>query len=152
MRWIWDASEFVRKAHRRLRFREKSRPSLQLLRLEIREDSAECEWLARATDPWGADLPIQLKAGTEALEALRDALAVRKCLFVSLPQIRCATFRVYRAIEGQPRELIIAGSVSREHEPPARVASLVMRATLCGLRFNLSGGVFENLSAELRDL
>lgn len=152
MKWIYDAAEFMWKVRHRLRFGELSRSPLKLLRLELREDCAECEWLARASDPWDADLPIDLKAGNEVLEALRDALAVRKHLFASLPQIRCASFRVYRAMEGQSRELIIAGSVSREDEPPARVASLVMRAKLCGLRFNLSEGVFEGLSAEVRQL
>ena len=147
MKWIWGAAEFLRKVHCQLRFGERSRAPLRLLRLELQEDSAECEWLARANDPWDADLPVELREENETLQALRDALSVREFLFSSLPEIRCATFNVYRATEWQSRQLIITGLVSRDDEPPARVASLVMRARLCGLRFNLCGGAFEGLGS-----
>jgi hypothetical protein len=33
-------------------------------------------------------------------------------------------------------------------EPPPRLASLVMQAKLCGLRFSLAEGVFEPLNKE----
>jgi len=152
MKWIWGASEFLRKIRYRLRFGEKSRAPLKLLRLELREDSAECEWLARANDPWDVDLPREIREENETLQALRDALAVREFLFSSIPEIQCATVRVYRATEWTSRQLIITGALTREDEPPQRVASLVMRAKLCGLRFNLSDGAFESLSSEVRDL
>jgi hypothetical protein len=149
---IWGASEFLRKIRYRLRFGEKSRAPLKLLRLEVREDSAECEWLARANDPWDADLPVEIRDENHALQALRDALAVREFLFASLPEVRCATVKVYCTTQWRSRQLIITGSLSRDDEPPARVASLVMRAKLCGLRFNLSDGAFENLSSEASEL
>jgi hypothetical protein len=152
MKWIWGASEFLRKIRYQLRFGEKSRAPLKLLRLELREDSAECEWLARANDPWDADLPPEIKGENETLQALRDALAVREFLFSSLPEIRCATVKVYRATQWRSKQLIITGSVTRNDEPPPRVASLVMRAKLCGLCFNLSDGAFESLSSETHDL
>ena len=152
MKWIWNASEFLRRIHYRLRFGEKSRAPLKFLRLELREDSAECEWLARANDPWDADLPLEIRDENHALQALRDALAVREFLFASLPEVRCATVNVYRLTQWRSRQLIITGSLTRDDQPPPRVASLVMRAKLCGLRFNLFDGAFESLSSEATDL
>jgi hypothetical protein len=147
MKWICGVSEFLRKIRYRLRFGETSRAPLKLLRLELRENFAECEWLARANDSWDVDLPREMREENETIQALRDALAVREFLFSSLPEIRCATVKVYRATEWRSRQLIITGSVTRDDEPPPRVASLVMRAKLCGLRFNLLDGAFESLSS-----
>jgi len=152
MKWIWDTSEFVRKIRSQLRFGERSRAPLRLVRLELREDLAECEWLARANDPWDLDLPSALREENETFQALRDALTVREFLFSSLPEIRCAMFRVYRQPVQQSPELIITGTVSRDEEPPLRISSLVMRAKLCGLRFTLSDGAFESLSSEESEL
>ncbi len=152
MKWIWDASEFLRKIRTQLRFGERSRAPLRLLRLELRDDMAECEWLARANDPWDVDLPPAVQEENELFQALRDALTVRKFLFASLPEIRCAMFKVYRQVVQKSPELIITGTVSREDEPPPRIASLVMQAKLCGLRFNLSDGAFEVLSTEASEL
>jgi len=89
-----------------------------------------------------------LRSQNELFQALRDALSVREALFDSLPEIRCATVKVYRRNEERAQELIISGVISREDEPPPRLSSLVMRAKLCGLRFSLSDGVLESLSAE----
>jgi hypothetical protein len=152
MRWIWGASEFLRKIRCQLRFGERSRAPLKFLRLELREHSAQCEWLARAHDPWDEDLPVELREEHHALQALHDALAVREFLFSSLPEIDRATVKVYRTTSCRSRQLIMTGLFSRGDEPPPRVASLVMRAKLCGLRFNLLDGVFENLSSEASEL
>ena len=104
--------------------------------------------MARASDPWDSDLPIAVAEQNQALQALQDAMTVREFLFAALPEVRSANFRVYRPAEGEPVELIIAGTVTREDEPLPAVRSLVMRAKLCGLRFSLSDGVFEALSSQ----
>ncbi len=148
MKWLWNASEFVRKLRSQMRFGERSRAPLRLLRLEVREDVAECEWLARPNDLWDADIPAALRSQNELFQALRDALSVREALFDSLPEVRCAAVKVYRKNAELAQELIITGVISREDEPPPRLSSLVMRAKLCGLRFSLSDGVLESLSAE----
>ena len=148
MKWLWSASEFVRRIRSQMRFGERSRAPLRLLRLEVKQDTAECEWMARPNDPWDVDLPLALKSQNELFQALRDALSVREALFDSLPEVRCATVKVYRENQHSAHELIISGVVSREDEPPPRLSSLVMKAKLCGLRFSLNDGVFENLSAE----
>jgi hypothetical protein len=151
MKWIWGAAEFIRRIRHELRFGERSRAPLKLVRLELRADSAECEWLARANDPWDADFPLDIREENETLQALHDALAVREFLFSSLPEVHRATVKVYRATQWDSRQLIITGSVSRDDEPPPRVASLVMRAKLCGFRFNLLDGAFESLSSEISE-
>jgi len=149
MKWLWGASDFVRKVRLRMRFGEMSRLPLRLLRLELRHETAICEWVARANDPWDNDLPIAVAEQNQALQALQDAMTVREFLFAALPEVRSASFRVYRPAEGEPVELIIAGTVTREDEPLPAVRSLVMRAKLCGLRFSLSDGVFEALSTQV---
>jgi len=140
MKWIWIASEFARKVRFQMRYGELSRAPLKLLRLELREDYAECEWLARPSDPWDQDLSEQIREQNKTSQALRDALTVREFLFSSIPQIRLANLKVYRPTGWQSRELIIAGSVNREDVPPPRIASLVMRAKLYGLHFDLVDG------------
>ena len=144
MKWIWQASDFVTKVRVQMRFGELSRAPLQLLRFEMRQSAAECEWLARANDPWDAGLPRcqQERHGTE--QALRDAIKIRDFLFASLPAVRKASFKVYR--RGERLQLIITGEASREDEPPFRISSLVMQAKLYGFRFVLADGVFETLN------
>src|SRR5258708_33086863 len=93
-------------------------------------------------------LPTAAQEQNQALQALQDAMTVREFLFATLPEVRSASFRVYRPAQGEPVELIIAGTVTREDEPLPAVRSLVMRAKLCGLRFSLSDGVFEALSTQ----
>jgi hypothetical protein len=122
---------------------------LRLLRLELQDETAVCEWMARANDPWDIDLPIAAQEQNQALQALQDAMTVREFLFATLPEVSSAKFRVYRPSAGEPPELIIAGTVTREDEPLPRVRSLVMRAKLCGLRFSLSDGAFEALNKQV---
>lgn len=141
MKWLWFASEFVRKVRYRMRFGELSRAPLKLLRVEVREHSAECEWLARASDPWDRDVPAETRGQNETFQALHDALTLRELLFSTIPEIRSAKVNVYRQTPWDLRELIITGAVSREDEPPPRVSSLVMRAKLYGLQFRLQDGV-----------
>jgi hypothetical protein len=145
MKPLWQATDFVRGVRRRLRFGELSRAPLQLLRLELRGDLAECEWMARPPDPWDADLAPGIAERNQTLQALRDAMAVRELMFDMLSEIRSAKFRVYRPTASESAELIITGTVGREDQPPFRVSSLVMRAKLCGFHFSLEDGVLKAL-------
>jgi len=151
MQCIWMASEFARKLRFQMRYGELSRAPMKLLRLELREDYAECEWLARPNDPWDRDLSEEIREQNRTAQALYDALTVREFLFSSIPQIRLATLRVYRPTEWQSRQLIITGSVNREDVPPPRIASLVMRAKLCGLHFELMDGALGPLDLKVNE-
>jgi hypothetical protein len=148
MKQLWEAGDFVRNLRRRLRFGEFSREPLKLLRLELRRDEAECEWIARPADPWDADLPPSMGERNASLQALEDSLAVRSLLFAAVPSVSSAVFRVYRQIEPEHSELIITGTVTRDDHAAANVCSLAMRAQLCGLRFWLADGVLGRFHSE----
>lgn len=152
MKQLWDAADFVRRVRRQLRFGTLSRAPLRLLRLELRGEKAECEWMIRPPDPWDRDLRIAVAQRNQTLQALGDALLVRELLFDILPDTHSAKFRVYRPSAATSAELIISGTVTREDRPPLRVASEAMRATLCGLHFRLEDGVLEPLLIEERTL
>jgi len=148
MKQLWEAADFVRNLHRRLRFGEFSREPLKLLRLELRREEAECEWIARPADPWDADLPPSMGERNASLQALEDSLAVRSLLFAAVPSVSSAVFRVYRQVEPEHAELIITGTVTRDDQAAANVCSLAMRAQLCGLRFWLADGVLGRFHSE----
>ena len=140
--------DFVRKLRIQARFGELSRQPLRLLRLELREDCAECDWVSRPADQWDSELPPRVAERHVSEQALQDAIAIRKLLFRALPDLRTAFVRAYRrSPEGAP-ELIITGTVTREQHPPLTVRSLTMRAKLFGLQFSLDDGVLENLQPE----
>jgi len=151
MKPLWEAADFVRRVRRRLRFGELSRAPLQLLRLELRGDVAECEWMARPPDPWDEDLADGIALRNQTLQALRDALVVRDLIFDMLSDIRIARFRVYRQSVAESGELIITGTVEREDRPPLRVSSVAMRAKLCGFHFSLEDGVLQALPPKERN-
>jgi len=73
-------------------------------------------------------------------------------LFEVLPAAQTAKFRAYRQVAGGSTELVITGNSSRKDKSPLRVASIAMRAKLCGLHFSLDDGVLEPLSAKGRKL
>ena len=148
MKQLWEAADFVRNLRRCLRFGELSRAPLKLLRLELRGDEAECEWMARTADPWDSDLAPGVGERHASLQALEDCLAVRRLLFSALPSISKAVFRVYRGGETEHVELIITGTVTREDQAAANICSLAMRAQLCGLRFWLADGVLGRFQSE----
>ncbi len=135
-----------------MRFGSLSRAPLELLRFELRADNAECEWIARALDPWDLDLVAEVGEQNAALQALLDAIALRQILFSAIPEIREAKFRVYRKRSSDTHELIITGLVSREDEAPPRISSLVMRAKLYGLHFSIQDGMLEPLQLQPRNL
>jgi hypothetical protein len=140
MKQLWEAADFVRNLHRRLRFRGLSRAPLKLLRLELRDDQAECEWLAR---PNGS-----VDERHASIQALEDSLAVRKLLFAAMPSLSSAVFRVYRRVEPEHTELIITGTVTRDEQAADEVCSPAMRAKLYGLRFWLEDGVLGGLQPQ----
>ena len=142
---ICELGDFIRRLRTKMRFGELSRAPLRLLRLQLRNDAVECEWMARAADPWDADLPASLRERHVSLQALQDAIAIRELLLSILPGIQTGVIRVYRQSEGETPELVIAGSVNREEQSAWRIPSLAMRAKLCGFQFCLENGVLEAL-------
>ncbi len=141
-----DAGKFLRETRRKMRVGEISREPLKLLRIEWRDDRVECDWLMRPSDRWDADLPSHLAKENQTLQSLRDAIALRKMIFHAFPSVMKAELRMYRADTDGQLELMMTGSVARSNEVFERVASVVMRAKLCGFQFNLASGVLKGPS------
>ncbi len=148
MKRLWELGYLIRGLQIQMRFGELSRAPLCLLRLQLRENQVECDWMARPADEWDKELPPAIGERNASLQALKDAMAVRELLFCALPAVDSAMFRVYRQPVREPPELIIAGTVNREDQTLLSVCSLVMRAKLCGFRFWLDDGVLEALQLE----
>jgi hypothetical protein len=145
---LYGIGYFIRTIGVQLRFGRLSRAPLKLLRLELRGDAAECDWVARPADPWDADLPHPVGDRHASAQALEDAIAVRDLIFGALPAVNSAALRVYRGSAGTAPELIIEGKVAREHSAARSIRSLAMRAKLCGLRFWLEDGILEASRSE----
>jgi hypothetical protein len=149
MKPLWEVADFVRGLRREMRFGEISRAPLRLLRVELRGQEAECDWMARPPDVWDADLRQPIRDHNESLQALADAIAVRDLLFDTLPHLDMAVLRAFRrSAAREPPELIIAGSVHRDDPEVYERASLVMRAKLSGFRFCLDGLRLEPMPVE----
>lgn len=146
MRELLNAADCLVKVRRRLRFGEFSREPLRLLRLEWKGDSVECDWMMRPADPWDIDLPAHLSEEHQTLQALRDALSLRDIVFESFPNVNSAELRMFRSGSDGCPELMMTGSVNRTNEAYPRVASVAMRAMLCGFRFTLAGGVLARMA------
>jgi hypothetical protein len=140
---VFDIGYFFRALQVQMRFGDLSRAPLRLLRLELRGDTAECDWIARAADQWDGDIPRQARGENVSTQALEDAIAVRKLLFTSLPGVEKALFRVFRESAAGEVELIITGTVTREQQAARNISSLVMRAKLLGLQFWIEDGILE---------
>ena len=145
MRQLWEVADFVRAMRRQLRFGELSRAPLRLLRVELREDAAECDWILRPPDIWDESLRRPTRDRNESLQALADAISVRNLLFNALHKIDCAVLRAFRQPASEPPELVILGTVSREMPAVHRVSSLVMRAKLFGFCFCFEDGLLRPL-------
>jgi hypothetical protein len=77
---LCNVSRFIRDLRIRMRYGELSRAPLQLLRLNILGEDVKCDWLARAPDPWDADLSQHVRERHLSLQTLRDAIDVRPSL------------------------------------------------------------------------
>jgi hypothetical protein len=141
-------SRFVCEFKTQLRFGRLSRSPLQLERFLIKEEAAECDCIARNPDPWDLDLAREISRRHAALQALRDAIDLRALLFASLPELRRARVRFYRASHNQFRELIIVGNLRSRDSSHRSVHSVAMRAKLVGLRFDLDNGSLRRLPRE----
>jgi len=148
MRVLWGISDFARALQRELRFGELSRGSLRLLRLEWRNESVACDWLARPADTWDLDLPQQVREANEAEQALRDAMAIRQMLFDALPGSDAAALRAFRPSAGGAHDLIIVGAANRGDHIPRKISSTAMRARLAGFQFWLQDGALEAMPSE----
>jgi hypothetical protein len=141
MRQLWEVTDFVRSMRRQMRFGEISRSPLRLLRVELRNDTLECDWITRPPDVWDSSLRRPERDRNESQQALVDAIAVRNLVFDALPKIDCAVLRGFRQPAREPPEMIVLGTVSRETPNVQRVSSLAMRAKLYGFCFNMEDGV-----------
>ena len=150
MRLLWEVAEFARAMRREMRFGEISRAPLKLLRVELRNDLVECDWIARPPDVWDSSVRRPVRDRNESLQALVDAIAVRNLVFVALPGIDCAVLRGFRQAAREPPEMILLGTVSRVMPEVHRVSSLVMRAKLYGFCFSLEDGFLKPLQVEDR--
>jgi hypothetical protein len=139
--------QFLRGLRVKMRFGELTRAPIRLIRLQIQDETAECDWLARPADPWDADLARGVQQRHASLQALRDAIDVRALLFSTIPQVETAHFRVYRETSEFTREVIIMGAVHRNDHASRNVHSLAMRAKVLGLRFNMEGDVLRRIPA-----
>src|SRR5215472_5270457 len=115
---LCDFSLFVQRLRVQMRFGELTRAPLQLVRFQIKESVAECDWLARPCDPWDEGLQPEIGLRHASLQALKDAVDVRSLLFYLMPDIDAAFFRIYRGrspyiCEGTyGKDLVIAGHVN----------------------------------------
>ena len=145
---LCEVGSFMRRLRAQLRFGDLSRAPLQLLRLEVQVDSAECEWMARPADQWDVELNSGIAERNASTQALADAIQIRELLFLALPNVPSAVLRAYAAPANRAPRLIIAGTVMREQIVPASIRSLAMRAKLFGLHFRLNEGVLEPLPSD----
>jgi hypothetical protein len=142
---LFDASDFLGRAHRRLRFGAFSREPLLLLRVEWKGDLVECDWMMRPADLWDKHLPAHVAMENQTLQALRDALSLREIVFKCFPAVVNANLRMFRADRGHHLELVMRGCVSRSNGALHRVPSVAMRAKLCGFQFTMADGALKSL-------
>jgi hypothetical protein len=142
---IFKASQFLRGVRVQLRFGELSRAPLRMIRLEIMDEAAECDWLVRPSDAWDDGLSRQVQQRHASLQALRDAIDMRAMMFDLMPQLETARCRVYRETADFERATIISGITHRNDQSGRHVHSLVMRAKVLGFRFDLQGDILRAL-------
>jgi hypothetical protein len=147
MRLLWAATDFLRAWRRERRHCEILHAPLNLLRVEWRSDTLECDWMARRSDNWETGCRQPAKERDEATQALLDAIAVRNLVFDAFPKIDCAVLRGFRQPAREPPEMILLGTVSREMPEVQKVSSLAMRAKLYGFCFELVDGILAPMQA-----
>lgn len=148
MRPLWQVADFFRGVRRELRFGELSRAPLKLLRFELHNDVAECDWISRPADEWDATLSSSVRNHNESLQSLEDAIAIRAMLLDAIPEVQSATLRAFRQPAREPPELVILGAVSRGAPDVQNVGSLVMRAKLYGFCFCFEDGFLRPLQQD----
>jgi hypothetical protein len=142
---LFEASDFLLAARKKLRFGTFSREPLSLLRVEWTGDRVACDWLMRASDLWDKYVPDQVARENQTLQSLRDALNLREAVFKSFPTVMYADLRMFREGADHQLELLMTGTISRTNEVPHRVPSVTMRAKLCGFKFTLADGALKSL-------
>jgi hypothetical protein len=152
MKQLWQAAGFLRAVKAQLRFGEISRAPLRLMRLQMQEETFECDWIARPVDSWEMNLPHREREKKASAQALEDAMKLRDMLFGLIPEIRVAVLRVFRQSAREPPRLIIAGSVTQQLPAVKKVKSPVQRARLYGFRFWMNDGVLVPLESVDRSL
>lgn len=152
MKQLWQLAGFLRGLRAELRFGGLSRAPLRLLRFQLQEQTAECDWVARPADSWDATLSRHTREQKASAQALEDAMKLRDMLFGLLPDVRLAVLRVFRQSGREPPRLIVAGTVTRQLPAIKKVKSPDMRARLYGFKFWLNDGVLAPLETVERCL
>jgi hypothetical protein len=145
---LLNAGQFLRGLQVKMRFGMLTRAPIRLIRLQVCDEVAECDWLARAPDPWDADLTRSVQQRHVSLQSLRDAIDVRALLFNIMPQAQTAYFRAYRESSDYTPEMIITGCTHRNDHTSRDVHSLQMRARVLGFRFNMEGDILRTIQAK----
>jgi hypothetical protein len=152
VRHLCELGDFIRHLRVQARFGELSRARLSLLRVQLCGEYAECDWIARPSDPWDSDLPPIVGKRNSSNQALLDAIKIRDLMFRALPDLYKAELRGYRySPKEESLELIVSGTVSREERAPATVRSVAMQAKLLGFQFSLDQGILGNLHPGQRE-
>ncbi len=149
MRQLLEIADFIRALRRRLRFGEFSRAPLEIVRLELRGDRAECDWVARPADAWDADVPSRAVEECASWQTLADAISLRSLLLHELAAVRTAALRGYRLSRSGVPEMIIASTIERDDPHVVDVPSPAMRAKLCGFEFHLEDGSLQPLEVDM---
>jgi hypothetical protein len=147
MKQLWQIAGFLRELQAELRFGDFAHAPLKLLRFQLQDETAECDWVARSADEWDGKLPRRAREQKASMEALQDAMKLRDMLFSLLPGISQAVLRVFRQTAREPPRLIIAGTVTRQLSAVKKVKSPVMRAKLYGFKFWMDDGVLVPLES-----
>jgi hypothetical protein len=145
---ISQIGNFIRALRIQLRFGDFSRAPLELVRIEVRGEVAECEWISRPADEWDVEIPRNISEANSSAQALQDAMTVRELLFSVVPGIKSALVKVFRKSVSGELELIIKGTLTGEPEATPDVASVAMRAKLLGFQFWQQDGILEALRSE----
>jgi len=144
---ILEAGNFMRRVRSLLRAGEYSREQLRIMRLEVRKNEAECDWMTRPPDTWDADLPAHVGERNYALQTLEDALKMREILLATFSGVHTAILRAYQNTAHAEPELVMTGTVYRNDEE-LRTTSPAMKARLLGFRFSLTDGALDRLVPE----
>jgi hypothetical protein len=145
---IFNLSLFVRSLQVQMRFGDLTRAPLRMIRLQLEDGIAECDWVARPPDIWDSDLRPEIGHRHASLQALEDAVNVRGLLFEMLPDLDTAYLRIYRESSDHSPEMIISGHVYKSAPSFRNVHSIAMRAKLLGFRFTLENDVLCSRAAD----